>query len=282
MTPDELEAAYDQSKWARNMPDILARFPVLSEIARSKVGEPRRLSYGPSPDEVLDFYQASAQPAPVVVFVHGGGWMSGFGKDHAFPVEMVLAAGMHFITLDFSTVKDAGGHVGVLVDQVRRAIIWLGQNAADLNIDADSLYIIGHSSGAHLSAMTLSTRWTDYGVAKCPIRGGMIISGIYDLEPLRHTSRSKNVRIDDDVVRDFSPVHQIPLLTAPVLLAVGSGESPEFLRQTLAYAAALRDAGRDVEVLNGETYNHFDILETLGNPYGLLGRSLLNFIARRA
>jgi len=278
MTPDELEVAYDQSKWAKNMPDVLARFRVLSEIARSKVGEPQRLSYGPSPDEVLDFYQASAKPAPVVVFVHGGGWMGGFGKDHAFPAEMVLAAGMHYVTLDFSTIKDAGGDVGILVDQVRRAIIWLGQNSALLSLDAESLYIVGHSSGAHLAGMALSTRWIDYGIVNCAIRGGLLISGIYDLNPLRHTSRSKHVRIDDDVVRDFSPLHHVSLFTAPVLLAAGSEESPEFLRQTRVYAAGLGDA----EVLTGETYNHFDILETLGNPYGILGRSLLNFIESRA
>jgi arylformamidase len=278
MTPEELEVAYDQSKWATNMKDIIARFSILSDATRARIGNPKRNSYGSDVDEHLDLYVTSKKPAPIFVFVHGGGWLSGSASDYAFPAEMLLAAGIHFISLDFSTVAGTNGELPVLVDQIRRAIRWVYRNCSDFGGDATRIYVAGHSSGGHLAAMALSTRWTDYDLPVNPIRGGFLVSGIYDLGPLRHTSRSKAVRIDGDIERRLSPVHNISEVVSPLFLAAGSKESPEFLRQTSDYAKALGEAGIQTKVMIGETYNHFDIVETLSNPYGLLGASLLNFV----
>ncbi|ARP98444.1 alpha/beta hydrolase [Pseudorhodoplanes sinuspersici] len=152
------------------------------------------------------------------------------------------------------------------------------RNCSAFGGDAGRLYVVGHSSGAHLAAMALSTRWADYGLPTKPSRGGVLVSGIYDLGPLRHTSRSKYVRIDDRAERQLSPLHEIASLTAPLLLAVGSTESPEFRRQARDYAKAVAQSGKQATVIVGESYNHFDILETIGSPYGLLGRTLLDFV----
>ena len=165
-----------------------------------------------------------------------------------------------------------------MVNQVRAAVNWVYRNCPEFGGDATRIYIVGHSSGAHLAAMALSTRWADYDLSVNPIRGGFLVSGIYDLGPLRHTSRSKSVRIDDDVEGRLSPMRCLGELVSPLLLAVGSKESPEFLRQTSDYATALCGLGNQTKVVVGETYNHFDIVETLGNPYGLLGRNLLDFV----
>lgn len=278
MTPEELEVAYDQSKWAANMKDIIARFSVLSDAICARTGEPKRTSYGCAKDEQLDLYIANKECAPVVIFVHGGGWLSGSARDYGFPAEMLVSAGVHFISLDFSTVADAKGDLAVLVNQVCAAVNWVYRNCSEFGGDATRIYIAGHSSGAHLAAMALSTRWANYDLSVNPIRGGFLVSGIYDLGPLRHTSRSKSVRIDDDVERRLSPVRCLGEVASPLLLAVGSKESPEFLRQTSDYAKAVSELGNQTKVVVGETYNHFDIVETLGNPYGLLGRNLLNFV----
>ena len=279
MTPEELEVAYDQSKWAANMKDIIARFRVLSDAARARIGEPKRIPYGAAKDEQLDVYTANKECAPVVVFVHGGGWLSGSARDYGFPAEMLVSTGVHFISLNFSTVADAKGELAVLVNQVRAAVTWVYRNCSEFGGDPTRIYIAGHSSGAHLAAMALSTRWADYDLSVNPIRGGFLVSGIYDLQPLRQTSRSKSVRIDDDVERQLSPMCRAGGIASPLLLAVGSKESPEFLRQTSEYAKALGELGNQTKVVVGETYNHFDIVETLGNPYGPLGCNLLDFVA---
>jgi len=278
VSPEELEKAYDQSKWAANMQDILARYRLLSDAARAVIGEPTRVAYGAGSDEGLDIYPADAQGAPVVVFVHGGGWRSGSAWEFAFPAQMLRAAGIHYVALDFSTIADAKGDLAVLVDQVRRALAWLHRNCSGFGGDAGRLYLVGHSSGAHLAAMALSTRWHEYGVCENPVSSGVLISGIYDLGPLRHTSRAKYVRIDDLAERKLSPLRQISCLQSPLLLAVGSKESPEFQRQAKEYTGAVAEAGNEARLVIGNTYNHFDIVETFGNPYGLLGRSLLDLV----
>jgi len=144
--------------------------------------------------------------------------------------------------------------------------------------DAKRLYVVGHSSGAHLAAMALSTHWAAYDLPENSIKGGVLISGIYDLGPLRQTSRSKYVHIDDLIEHQLSPIHHVASLTLPLLLFVGSKESPEYLRQAQDYAKAALQAGKPITVSVGEAYNHFEITETLGNPFGFLGRHLLRFV----
>ncbi|HXT50103.1 MAG TPA: alpha/beta hydrolase, partial [Thermoanaerobaculia bacterium] len=79
----------------------------------------------------------------------------------------------------------------------------------------------------------------------------------------------------DGVVAALSPQRHLDQLTAPVVVAHGSLETPEFQRQAREFAAAVKAAGKPVRFLVGEGYNHFEIQETLGNPYGILGRALL-------
>jgi arylformamidase len=274
----DLEAAYDQSKWAANMQQLLARYALLSDAARAVVGEPARLAYGTARDEGLDLYRADSDRAPVVIFVHGGAWRSGTAREYGFPAEMLVKAGVHFLCVDFSTVMDAKGDLDVLIEQVRRAVAWTWQNCASFGGDARRLYLVAHSTGAHLAAMALSTPWAERGLAADLIKGGMLVSGTYDLAPLRHTSRRDYIRLDDDAVRRASPVHHAERLAAPVVLATGSQESPELLRQTDGYAGALARAGKQARRIVGETYNHFEIVETLACPYGLLGRQLLDLM----
>jgi len=274
----ELDAAYDQAKWAPNMQEVIARCSLLSDAARGAIGEPIRLSYGPANEEQLDFYAADRDQVPIVAFVHGGGWRGGTARDYAFPAEMLRAAGINYAALDFSSVSATNGDLTVLVNQVRRAVAWIWRNCSNLKADANRIIIVGHSSGAHLAASALSTRWSDYNIPGNPIRAGVLVSGIYDLGPLRQTSRGKDLRIDDHVERELSPLHQIASLDAPLLLTVGSKESPEFRRQAEDYTQAVTSSGKRARFVIGENYNHFEILETLGSPYGLLGRGLLGVI----
>jgi arylformamidase len=274
----DLEVAYDQAKSAVNMQEVLTRYRVSSDAARRAIGEPTRISYGSKDEEGLDLYRADEQHAPVVIFIHGGGWRGGTAKEYGFPAEMLLAAGIHFIALDFSSVLDTKGDLAVLVDQVRRAIALVWRTCTNFGGDAERLYVVGHSSGAHLAAMALSTHWAAYDLPENPIKGGVLISGIYDLGPLRQTSRSEYVHIDDRIEHQLSPIHHVASLTSPLLLFVGSKESPEFQRQAQDYAKAAAQAGKQIKVSLGEAYNHFEIAETLGNPYGFLGRRLLRFV----
>jgi arylformamidase len=278
-----LDAAYDQAAYAPNREQLIKRRIRDSELARLRIGEPERLAYGPTEIERVDIYRAEREAAPIFVFIHGGAWRSGRSKEFASPAEMFLAAGAHYVVPDFAWVQDVGGSLIVLADQVRRAIACVYDNAAHLGIDPNQIYIGGQSSGGHLAAVALTTDWPrDFGLPVDIIKGGMCISGMYDLTPVRLSARNSYVAFDDATVAALSPTRHLDRLHAPVIVAYRTCETPEFQRQNSEFAARVENAGKGVRLLVGEYYNHFELPETLGNPYGLLGRAALDLMGLRA
>ncbi len=279
MDQEELDDAYNQLKYAPNMQQILARFAANSALTRARLGEPRRLAYGSAPNEQFDLYAAPVANAPVCVFVHGGAWHHGEARNVAFPAEMFVGAGAHFAALDFDNVVTTGGDLTPIADQVRRAVAWVYANAPSFGGDPRRLYVCGHSSGGHLAGVILTTDWVrDFGLPPDTVRGGLVISGMYDLEPVRRSARSDYIRFTDAVVEALSPQRRVDRLGCPIMIAHGTLETPEFVRQARDFAAAAKSAGKPVELLVGAEYNHFELLETLANPYGLLGRAALGMM----
>lgn len=274
-----LDAAYNQAAYAANREQLLARQASNSAAARARLGPPERLAYGEAAIERLDIYRTRRERAPILVFVHGGAWRGGLAENFAAPAEMLLAAGAHYVVPDFSWVQDAGGSLMVLADQVRRAIAWVWRNAARFGGDASWLYLAGQSSGGHLAAVALTTDWPRlFGLPADLIKGGMCISGMYDLAPVRLSARRAYVAFDDATVAALSPLRHLDQLRAPLIVAYGTLETPEFQRQNREFAAAVAAAGKPVLLLVGEHYNHFELLETFANPYGLLGRAALELM----
>ena len=272
----ELDAAYDQAPWAPNRPEIARRNAQKSRAALARLGAPRRLAYGPTEIEKLDLYAARRANAPMNVFIHGGAWRAGRAADVAYKSEAFVDAGAHFIALDFNNVLETKGDLSVMADQVRRAVAWVYRNAASFDGDPGQLYVSGTSSGAHLAGVVLTTDWRkDFGLPGDTVKGGLCCSGMYDLHPVSLSARSTYVRFTPAVIEALSSQRHLERLVAPVIVAYGTRETPEFQRQSREFAAAVRAAGKPVTLLVGEGYNHFEIQETLGNPYGLLGRAAL-------
>jgi arylformamidase len=265
--------------YAPNREQLIKRRVRDSELTRLRIGQPERVAYGPADIERLDIYRTERDAAPVFIFIHGGAWRSGRSKDFATPAEMFLAAGAHYVVPDFVWVQDVGGSLIVLADQVRRAVAWVCDNAELLGSDRDQIYIGGQSSGGHLAAVALTTDWPrDFGLPVDIIKGGMCISGMYDLTPVRLSARNAYVAFDDATVAALSPIRHLDRLHAPLVVAYGTCETPEFQRQNREFAAAIETARKKVQLLVGENYNHFELPETLGNPYGLLGRAALDLM----
>jgi arylformamidase len=275
-----LDAAYDQAAYAPNREQMIERRIGDSEMVRRRIGEPERVAYGPAEIERLDIYRTARALAPVFVFIHGGAWRSGRSKDFAGPAEMFLAAGAHYVVPDFAWVQDVGGSLMVLADQVCRAVAWVHRNATQFGGDPNRLYLGGQSSGGHLAAVALTTDWQrDFGLPGDIITSGMCISGMYDLTPVRLSARSNYVKFDDVTVAALSPIRHLDRLHASLIVAYGTSETPEFQRQNREFAAAVKAAGKPVQLLVGENYNHFELPETLGNPYGILGRAALELMS---
>jgi arylformamidase len=276
---EALDAAYDQAAYEPNIEQMRKRWHSTSARTRARIGLPQRHAYGTAEVEGLDLFCAKRPHAPVFVFIHGGAWRAGTASQYSAPAEMFVRAGAHYVVPDFSWVQDCGGDLLPIADQIRRAIAWVYRNAASFGGDPGRLYIGGHSSGAHMAAVALTTDWAgEFGLPRDIIKGGMCSSGMYELAPVRLSHRSSYVAFTDAAVERLSPIRHLDRLDAPLIVSYGTYETPEFQRQAREFAAAVEAAGKPVELLVGENYSHMETPETLCNPYGLLGAAVLDMM----
>jgi arylformamidase len=275
MDQQALDEAYDQEIWAPNRALIVERRKAASERARELLGRPKRVAYGPSEYEGLDIFDCGIKGAPVNVFVHGGAWRRNVAADYALQAEVLVEAGAHSVIIDFINVDQAGGDLFPMYDQVRRALGWVYRNADSFGGNRDRIYISAHSSGSHLSGVMLTRGWRDEGLPPDFCKGAVLLSGMYDLAPVALSKRSGYVKFTDDMVQMLSGERYLDGLHTPLVLGYGTAETPEFQRQSRDFAAAVKAASKPVELIEGAAYNHFELLETLANPYGLMGRAML-------
>ncbi|MBX9829175.1 MAG: alpha/beta hydrolase [Xanthobacteraceae bacterium] len=275
MDQQALDEAYDQEIWAPNRALIVERRKAASGRVRGILGAPKRVAYGASEYEGLDVFDCGIKGAPVNVFVHGGAWRRNVAADYALQAEPLVRAGAHCVIIDFINVDQAGGDLFPMYEQVRRALAWIWHNAQTFGGDRDRLYVSAHSSGSHLSGVVLTRGWQEAGLPRDFCKGALLLSGMYDLAPVALSKRSAYVKFTPAMVEKLSGGRYIAALHTPLVLAYGTCETPEFQRQTRDFAAAVKAAGKPVELLVGEAYNHFELLETLANPYGLTGRAML-------
>jgi len=276
MDQQALDDAYDQAVYAPNRDQVHARRDANSAIARAVLGEPLRFQYGLSEIEGVDVYRCKRDNAPVNVYIHGGAWRNGRSRDFAYLAELFVNAGAHSVIADFNNIDAVGGDLLAMAKQVRSAVAWVYQNAQKFGGDPGRLFVTGHSSGGHLAGCIATCDWQrDFSLPKDILKGALLASGMYDLKPVRLSKRSKYVNFTDESEQELSAQRHIDRLHCPIVVAHGTLETPEFQRQARDFAAAVKAAGKPVKFLIGESYNHFEMLETLATPYGLLGRAQL-------
>ena len=260
---DELDRAYDQQIWAPNRDAVITRNALASEAVRARIGSPLTFAYGPTAVETLDVYRTECLNAPVMILLHGGAWRSGSARDYAFAAETFVKAGAHHVVPDFATAMDVG--LDGMVAQVRRAVAWVRMHAADFGADPERLYLAGHSSGAHLAACALTR-------LEFP-KSALLVSGVYDLLPVRLSARNEYLRIDEQLEHEYSPIRHVERIKSPVTVAWGENEGAEFFRQSKEFAQKL-----GAPTVVGGGLNHFEMIETLADPRSPLARAALTML----
>ncbi|KFQ43238.1 Kynurenine formamidase, partial [Nestor notabilis] len=206
---------------------------------------------------------------PVLVYIHGGYWQCLSKDESGFAAPPLVSQGVGLVAVGYDIAPK--GHMDSIVLQVRRSIAFLVERYPGIR----GIYLCGHSAGAHLAAMVLSTDWTEYGVVP-DIKGAVLVSGVYDLEPILHTYVNDALNMSREVAQRNSPMlHITPEAPAAaacceVLLAVAQHDSPEFRRQSQEYVLALRAAGWSVSMLDLAGMDHFDIVEKLSEDSYIL------------
>jgi arylformamidase len=249
-----LDAQYEQRVWVPHADEIIRRFSAASDAVRSRIGEPRTERYGPAPIETLDIY---GEGEKAFVFIHGGAWKRQSKRENAFAAEAVVRAGAAYVALDFALLPSVT--LPEMVAQVCRGIDWVCRHLCG------EIVLCGHSSGGHLAACALTR--TD------AVKRALLVSGIYDLLPVRLSARNDYVRLDEELEHEYSPIRHADRIRCPVMVAWAEHEAAEFGRQSREFAdklAAPRIIGRGM--------NHFEIIETRADPGSSLGRAALNML----
>jgi arylformamidase len=274
----DLDDAYDQSVYAFNAKNIAERLAANNEKALSVIGKPERVAYGPTEIEKVDIYRTKRPGAPTMVFIHGGAWRGGRSADFALYAEVFVKAGANFVAVDFNNVLETQGDLFPMVDQCRRAVAWVYRNAASFGANADQTYLCSRSSGSHLAGCVVTTEWEKLGLPRDTLKGAVLGSGMYDLKAVRLSQRGSYVKFTDEMEQALSAQRHIANIHTPLVLAIGTLETPEFQRQSRDFAAALTAAGKPVRLIVGKGYNHYEMGETLSNPYAVMGRAALEMM----
>ena len=239
----ELDRQYDQRAWAPNAAAVIERYAAESNHVRARLGPPRTYAYGKTPAETVDVYPADQPGAPLHVFIHGDAWRSLSKRESAFAAETFVKTRAHFVAVDFAPLPKVS--LAEMVDQVRRAVAWIYSNAEQFGGDRERLYLSGHSSGGHLAAAILTTDWPgQFSLPHTVIKGGLCVSGIYDLHLVRVGARNAYVRLDIRLEQELSPSRFVDSLACPVVVAYGELESDEYVISVrvprIAFGVALR------------------------------------------
>ena len=253
-----LDAAYDNTAAVKNSATLLGDFDARSAQMRAAHPQHLDLRYGPAERNRIDYFAAD-KPGPVLVFIHGGYWQMRAKETFSFLAAGPLTHGIH-VALPGYTLAPAISLEGI-VAEVRAALRWIAQHCTAYGGDSATIIVSGWSAGGHLAAMVLD---------EPAVKGGLAISGIFDLEPIRLNYLNAKLVLDANAVQRLSPLRSPPVCAAPLMLACGTDELPELQRQSEAYANARLQAGLPGRLTRLTHRNHFTILEDLARPEGEL------------
>jgi arylformamidase len=269
----DLDRAYDQDVWAPNGAAIRARiFANSAEIGRRMPPSTRR--YGPGDKQFLDiFAPAAARGAPVFVMIHGGAWRLAMREGYYGAAPAIVAAGCVLVVIGFNCLPAIS--MPQMAAQIRQALVWIGREIGEFGGDGRNLRLIGHSSGAHLAAVMLTTDWSGLGLAPESLRRATLISGMYELYPVVLSARGNYMGLAAEEVSALSPMRHLRDFAGVASVAWGTEESPEFQRQSQVFAGALEGMGRLTRSLVLPAHNHFDTLDALSDAGSPLMQSIL-------
>ncbi len=257
-TQEQLDYNYDQRALILNFQEYFDRYDADSKRARATTNCRLNVSYGPSKDETLDIFPTKKARAPIVVFIHGGAWTRQSKDVVSYPAEHFVPVGVNYVAINFGLVPAVS--LDEQVRQARASIAWVYRNAASFGADPEQLYVVGHSSGAHVTGMTIVTDWDkEFGLPRNVIKGAMSYSGMYELEPVRLSARNEYLHLDAAAVDRNSSIRHIPSDGPPLIIGSGGREHEEFQRQSKVFAEAWRAAGLSCQEINLPGLNHFDV-----------------------
>jgi hypothetical protein len=248
-----LDAAYNNGAAVKDSARIVAEWEARSARMRARHPEGMDLRYGPAERNRIDYF-AARRDGPVLAFIHGGYWQNRSKELFSFIAEGPLAWGINVALIGYTLAPQK--RLDGIVAETHAALGWLSSSIEMLGGERNRLFVSGWSAGGHLTAIAMSHP---------AVKGGLAISGIYDLEPMRLSYINEKLRLDEDEARRNSPM-LLSLPNKPLFVAYGADELPELCRQSEEYGKTRKNT----TVLAVPGKDHFTVLEELASPHGVL------------
>ncbi|MGO8857434.1 MAG: alpha/beta hydrolase [Steroidobacteraceae bacterium] len=270
-TQAQIDAQYDVDLSVPDYGLYADHYVERSRVARQRLRSELDIPYGPTRDERLDIFPAAHAGAPVFVFLHGGYWRSLSSKEFSCVALGPHAIGVTTVVVNYALTPKVS--IDEITRQARAAVAWVLRHIERYGGNPQHVVLGGHSAGAQLAAMCLQTAWDeDYDLPTDPLAGAVLVSGVYDLYPLRFSAMQPQLQLDDGVIRRNSPLFGVRACETPVLVTWGSEETGEFHRQSEAYLAAWSACGNRGERSPQAGRNHFDAIYGFDDPASPLCR----------
>lgn len=258
LTQEQLDLGFNNTLHVPQTPSIVAEWDRLSTEMRARYPQSLDLRYGPRERNRIDFLKAR-DGGPTLVFIHGGYWQTRAKENFTFCAAGPLTHGINVALIGYTLAPDVT--LGQIVDEVRTGIDYLVTELPALGGDPNRMIVSGWSAGGHLSSMSLGHPH---------IKAGLLISGIYDLEPIRHSYLNAKLNLDDETIQRNSPMRNPGGVNKPLVIVAGSGELPLLRKQSADYAAHRASYGLPVIYEEMPGANHFTMMDELASPSGRL------------
>jgi arylformamidase len=262
-----LSKLYNNRDLVPDHPQYFGRWAEGSQKARATMTSHLDLRYGDKPGETIDLFPARRGDGSCMLFIHGGYWRSLDKRDFSFLAPAFVSGGISLAVVNYDLCPKVS--IDEIVRQMLRASRWLWLHAEEYGMDQDRLYASGHSAGGHLTAMLMTALWPvfDSRLPKDLYKGGLAISGVYDLRPIVDVDwLNVDLRLDEETALRLSPAFFPPATRAPVMTAVGGDESSEFLRQNALLGERWKNVFAGDVTVKGA--NHFSVVDAMAEEKG--------------
>ena len=270
MHATDVETQFNPRRAVPNVDEHAARTQLLSQQARQRHEGIYNLRYGPGSLATWDVFKAAQAHAPVHVFLHGGYWRGRDKSDFSYLADALLPHGITTVVMNY----DLCPHVELpaIVDQVAQGLAWVHDHAADWGADPKRYSASGHSAGAHLIAAVLARHDQATSVPIGLPSSAVLISGVYELEPVLSISVNAEIRLRPDQVAAMSPMRHRPCKPVRLAVAVGGAETQGFVEQSKRFAATCAAQGADARFIEYEACDHYTVMRHFESPQGELAR----------
>jgi arylformamidase len=281
-TAEFVEKGYNNRAAVPQFQQYFDDWAARSAVARAELKPAMDLRYGPGPRETLDLFLPQQTPRATLLFFHGGYWRSLDKASHSFIAPPFVERGYAVAVANYDLCPSVT--VAEIVDEARRAFVWLRREGAVHGANTERIVLAGHSAGGHLVAMLHATNWLEIGLPASPFAAGVTLSGVHDLRPIPLTSFNADIRLNAADAAHLSPILLSPRVHAPLLVAVGANETSEFVRQSQilwdAWPGARPVGSTRPLVIAGR--HHFSVLDDMADSRSKLAADTLALLGNQS